>query len=173
MVMNIKTFAPPPKKLGFLPKNGKIWPEICIFGHFLPNIGLSDPYGSKPDQNNFANEVPWWFSDMRVPELLLSPKTIRIFGPETAIFGPKYAFLGTYRPCRLIWCPVVWWLWRAGCISRHTFTLLCYESFTLIFFKELISSIFQVCQAVRHRLHLSRSPLCSIYNLYRPRIICN
>ena len=25
---------------------------------------------------------------------------------SVVIFGPKYASLGTYRPCRLIWCPV-------------------------------------------------------------------
>ena len=55
---------------------------------------------------------------MWVPELLLPPKIIRMFGPKTAIFAPKYAFLGTYRPCRLIWCPVGWLvggvLFRAG-----------------------------------------------------------
>ena len=33
---------------------------------------------------------------MCVPELLLLPKIIRIFGPKTAIFAPKYAFFGTY-----------------------------------------------------------------------------
>ena len=42
---------------------------------------------------------------MCVPELLLPHKIIRMFGPEMAIFAPKYAFFGTYRPCRLIWCP--------------------------------------------------------------------
>ena len=30
-----------------------------------------------------------------VPELLLPPKIIRMFGPKTAIFASKYAFLGT------------------------------------------------------------------------------
>ena len=42
-----------------------------------------------------ANEVPQWFSDIWVPELLLPPNIIRMFGPKTAIFAPKYAFLGT------------------------------------------------------------------------------
>ena len=31
---------------------------------------------------------------------------LRMFGPKTAIFAPKYAFLSTYSPCWLIWCPV-------------------------------------------------------------------
>ena len=31
---------------------------------------------------------------MWVPELLLPPKMIKMFGPKTAIFAPKYAFLG-------------------------------------------------------------------------------
>ena len=30
--------------------------------------------------------------------------------PKTAIFAQKYAFLGTYRPCWLIWCRVGWCL---------------------------------------------------------------
>ena len=60
---------------------------------------------------------------MWVPELLLPPKIIRMFDPKTAIFAPKYAFLGTYRPCRLIWCLVGWWLWCAGNISQDTYLL--------------------------------------------------
>ena len=39
-----------------------------------------------------------------------------MFGPKTAIFAPKYAFLGTYRPCRLIWYPVGWLV--GGCGAR-------------------------------------------------------
>ena len=46
---------------------------------------------------NNAKEVPRWFSYRWVPELLPPPKTIRMFGPKTAIFASKYAFLGTYR----------------------------------------------------------------------------
>ena len=54
---------------------------------------------------------------------------IRIFGPDTAKFCPKNAFLGTYRPCRLIWCPVAWLL--GGCcawaVSRKTpIFFICY-----------------------------------------------
>ena len=46
----------------------------------------------------------------------------KYFGPKTTIFAPKYAFLGTYRPCRLIWL-VGWWLWCTGCISQDTYLL--------------------------------------------------
>jgi len=42
---------------------------------------------------------------------------------KTAIFAQKYAFFGTYRTCRLIWCPVGWCLWCAGCISQDTYLL--------------------------------------------------
>ena len=34
-----------------------------------------------------------WFSIMLVPKLLLNPIKIRLFGPKTAKFGPKSAFL--------------------------------------------------------------------------------
>ena len=68
------------------------------------------------------NEVPKWFSDTWVPEFLLPSKIIWMFGPKTAIFAPKYAFLGTYRPCRLIWCPVGWLVGGCGAqaVSRTT-----------------------------------------------------
>ena len=78
------------------------------------------------DQKNNANEVPKWFSDMGVPELLLPPDIIRMFGLKTAIFAQKYAFLGTYKPCRLMmpyWL-VGWWLWCAGCISQDSYLLI-------------------------------------------------
>ena len=53
---------------------------------------------------------------MCVPKLFLSHKIIRMFGPKTAIFVPKYAFFGTYRPCQLVWCPVGWLV--GGCGAR-------------------------------------------------------
>ena len=55
-------------------------------------------------------------TDMCVPDLLV--KIVRMFGPRTAIFAPKYAFLGTYRPWWLILCPVGWLVGGcgAGCI---------------------------------------------------------
>ena len=110
-LQNIRTM---PQKRPNLAKNmhfwsfwAKYWPFWSIWCHAWPN--------------NNANKVPRWFSDMWVSELLLPPKIIRIFGPKTAIFAPKYAFLGTYRPCWLIWCSVGRWLWRAGCISQDTY----------------------------------------------------
>ena len=36
------------------------------------------------------------------------PEKKNIFVPNIAIFAPKYAFLCTHRPCRLIWYPVGW-----------------------------------------------------------------
>ena len=76
-------------------RKANIWPKICNFGHFGPYIGLSGSFGAMPDQENNANEVRRWFSDMWVPELLLLPKMIRMLGPKTAIFALKYAFLCT------------------------------------------------------------------------------
>ena len=54
------------------------------------------PHYNKVIEPNNANMVPRWFFEMWVPELLLAPKIIRMFGLKTAIFAPKYAFLGTY-----------------------------------------------------------------------------
>merc|ERR1712214_244440 len=46
-----------------------------------------------PDQKNNADKLCRRFSVMLVPKLLLTPIKIRIFGPKTAKFGPKSAFL--------------------------------------------------------------------------------
>ena len=75
---------------------------------------------ARPKSN--GNEVPRWSSDMLVSELLLPPTIFRMFGPKTAIFAPKYVFLGTFRPCRLFWCPVVWLVGGCGtrAVSRKT-----------------------------------------------------
>ena len=66
-----------------------------------------------------------FLSGFLIPELLLPPSIIRMFGPKAAIFAPRYASLGTYRACRLIWCPVGWLVGGcpaqcAGCISQDT-----------------------------------------------------
>ena len=53
-------------------------------------------------------------SNSKNAKLLLSLKMIRMFRPKTAIFAPKYAFFGTFRPCWLIWCPIAWCLRCAG-----------------------------------------------------------
>ena len=68
------------------------------------------------DHRNNTNEVCRWFSDLWVPELLLLPKIIRMLGPKPAIFALKYAFLCTYRPSQLIWCPSGWLV--GGCGAR-------------------------------------------------------
>ena len=57
-------------------------------------MDLSDPFSAIPDQKNNANDMPRWFSDMMVPELLLPPKITRKFGPKTAIFAPKCSHIG-------------------------------------------------------------------------------
>ena len=54
-------------------------------------------------------------------KLLLTPIKIRTFGPKTAKFGPKSAFL-------VILGQILWlWLWRAGCISQDTYLLYCIQ----------------------------------------------
>ena len=61
-------------------------------------------------------------SDRCPGRVLLPHKMIRMFDPKTAIFAPKYAFFGTYRPYRLIWCPVGWLVGGCGAwaVSRKT-----------------------------------------------------
>ena len=54
------------------------------------------------------NEVPRWFSVIWVPKLLLSPVKVRIFGPKTAKFGPKYAFLVIFGQILAFLIPVGW-----------------------------------------------------------------
>ena len=34
----------------FWPKNGKIWPKICICGNFGPHFGIFGPFGAIPGQ---------------------------------------------------------------------------------------------------------------------------
>ena len=87
-VIRVPKLLLPPLKIR--PQNSQFWPQIYIFGHFGPNNGISGPFGVMPDQNNNANEVPRWFSDMSVPNL-------RMFGPKMVIFAPKYALLGTFN----------------------------------------------------------------------------
>ena len=56
---------------------------------------------------------------MWVTKLLISQVKKRIFCPKTTKFG----IFGQFGPCRLVRCPVGWWLWRAGCISQDTYLL--------------------------------------------------
>ena len=105
--------------MGYKQAIDKFWGGMAING-FLTN---------KTMQSRCLSE---WLSDKWVPELLLPPNIIRMFGPKMAIFVQKYAFLGTYKPCRLIWCPVGWLVggYGAGCILQDTFLL--YDVFIMI-----------------------------------------
>ena len=103
------------------PKTAKFGPKLAFWAkyrHFWPTWSNAWP-------KNNADKLPKWFSVMLVPKLLLNPIKIRLFGPKTAKFGPKYAFLvilamqAYSMPC---WW-VIWWLWRAGCISQDTYLL--------------------------------------------------
>ena len=98
----------------------KILPKICIFGCLGPKIGIFDHL--VPCLTKTKTRTRCWggFSVIWVP--FLPPVKIRIFGPKMAIFAPKYTFLGTYRPCRLIWCPVGWLVVGCGvqAVSRKT-----------------------------------------------------
>ena len=55
------------------------------------HLHLQDAADVGPKNN--ADKLSRWFSVMLVPKLLLTPIKIRIFGPKTAKFGPKSAFL--------------------------------------------------------------------------------
>ena len=61
--------------------------------HFRQNMGIFGPFDLMPDQKNNADKLPKWFFVTLIPKLLLTPIKSRIFGPNTAKFGPKYAFL--------------------------------------------------------------------------------
>ena len=82
--------------------------------------------------------MPKWFSVMLAPKLLLTPIKIRIFGPKTAKFGPKYAFLvilGQALLAHLVSCWWVgWWLWCGLYLARHLFTLSSPSLFSLFFY---------------------------------------
>ena len=66
--------------------------EKHIVGKYILAVSHG-PFDLMPDQKNNADKLPRWFSVMLVPKLLLTPIKIRIFGPKTAKFGPKSAFL--------------------------------------------------------------------------------
>ena len=70
-------------KNGFLPQLGHICPKLGIF--LAKKIFIFGPFDPM--------KVPRWFSVKWVPKLLLTSIKIRIFGPKTAKFGPKSAFL--------------------------------------------------------------------------------
>ena len=51
------------------------------------------PFDLMPDQKTMQTSCLGGFFITWVPKLFLTPVKIRIFGPKTAKFGPKYAFL--------------------------------------------------------------------------------
>ena len=68
-------------------------PNLAQNWHFRPNIGIFGPFDLIPDKKTMRTSCLGGFSIMWVPKLLLTPTKIRIFGPKTSKFGPKYAFL--------------------------------------------------------------------------------
>ena len=59
---------------------------------------------------------------MWVPKLLPTPVKIRIFGPKTAIYAPKYA--GSFGALLVSWLVVVT---RGLYLARHLFTFFSTE----------------------------------------------
>ena len=92
----------------FGPKTAKFGPKLAFWAkyrHFWPTWSNAWP-------KNNADKLPKWFSVMLVPKLLLNPIKIRLFGPKTAKFGPKSAFLvilGQILPffAHFVQCPTI------------------------------------------------------------------
>ena len=84
-----KFLLPAPKNWILGPKTAKFGPKLAFgakYRHFCP-------IWSKAWPKNDANKLSRWFSVMLVPKLLLTPIKIWLFGPKSAKFGPKSAFL--------------------------------------------------------------------------------
>ena len=60
---------------------------------------------------------------------------------------PRPGEIDPYRPCRLNWCPVGWWLWRAGCISQDTYLLYLLDEDRVSKFTQFIGA-FQAAKGV-------------------------
>ena len=97
------------------------------FCHFGPNIGIFGSFGTMPDQKTMRTRCLGGFTVMWVPKLLLPPKIIWMFGPKKAIFAPKYAFFGTYRPGRRILCPLSWLVGGCGETNKVDNFVICGE----------------------------------------------
>ena len=72
---------------------------------------------------------------MWVPELVLPPNTIRMFGPKTAILPPKYASWAHIGLADLFGALLVDWLLvvvRGAYLASHPFTLYNYYSLLII-----------------------------------------
>ena len=77
-----KSFASCLENQDFWPKNGQIWPNICLFG----------PFWCYARPKNIENKVRSLFSDMQVPKLLLPFQKVK-FGPKNGQIGLKYVLL--------------------------------------------------------------------------------
>merc|ERR1711928_197001 len=126
-VMLVPKISLTPIKLGFLAQKRPnfvqnmhfwlFWAKYCHFLHILSN--------ARPKNN--VNKVPRWVFRYVGNKTFDFPSKKRIVCPKTTKFGQKLAFLVNLGqamqaysvPC----CWVVWWLWRAGCISQDTYLL--------------------------------------------------
>ena len=79
-----------PVKKGFFAQKR---PNLAQNWHFGPDIDNFGPFDLMPDQKTMRTSCLCGFFIMWVPKRLLAPIKIRIFGPKTAKFGPKSAFL--------------------------------------------------------------------------------
>ena len=86
-IWGYQNFYSLPPKIGFwAQKQPNLAQKLAKYRHFWPIRSNAWP-------KNNADKLPKWFSVMLVPKHLLTPIKIWIFGPKTAKFGPKYAFL--------------------------------------------------------------------------------
>ena len=98
-----RTFASSRKNKDFWPKNGQIWPKICIFGHFGPNIGIFGLFGPMVEQRTMRTRCLGGFSDMLVSKLLLPPTRIRTFGPKRPNLVKNMNFWSFWAKCWHFW----------------------------------------------------------------------
>ena len=88
-----KFLLPPPKKWIFGPKTAKCGPKLAFlakYRHFWPIWSDAWP-------KNNSNKLPRWFFRYMGAKTLTYFQKIIIFGPKTAKFGPKLAFLAKYQ----------------------------------------------------------------------------
>ena len=106
---------------------------------------------------------------MWVPELLIPHKLVRMFGPKTAIFAPKYAFgahiglAGSFGALLVFGC-------SARAVSRNTpiyFMLSIHVTNILILLGSLVVSrkIIELCAKERYKLIFWRSLCLHIFSV--------
>ena len=88
--MRVPKFLLPAPKIGFWAQKR---PNLAQNWHFGPNIGIFAPFDLKPDQKTMQTSCLDGFLLCWYQNFYLLPYKIKIFGPKTAKFGPKYAFL--------------------------------------------------------------------------------